>query len=924
MSTMRFETVRRLISRRPLAIIGFWLLLAIAVGLAAPSLTQLAAEGQANLLPKDAESVRIQALVARNWPEQASQSMTVVALQRPGKLTADDIGFAGQLTRAFQKSGGPREILRVLGPLSSPEVAGRLVSHDGTMQLLVVPMSSSFVGPSTHRAVAWLQAQANSLVRERPAGLEVLWTGDAVLGRDYMNDVQQSLNRAAVATVALLLVVLLIVYRSLLVALIPLATIGISLIVSRGVLAWLTLAGWEVSPLVELFLVVVLFGSGTDFCLFLAWRFGEHWDEADPARAIEATLKSSSAALLTSASTVIAGLSLMGTTRFKLFSSTGPSVAIGLALTLLAALTLTPALLVLLARWRPRSFAGLTGPSGEFWDRLAATALKRPLGTWLVTLAVMIPPALLGLRTNYLQDTLTEMPTQTASVQSLRQVAAKFGDGFLAPLTIVLESPNGQDVLKQSEGLAMIDDTSRFLSQNRTLTEVRSATQPLGSTALLDPARISARLGAVDDGFVRMVDGATQLHDGLLKGVAQIRLAEMLESAVKGTLTRFRSSPAAPGPVSPTAGSTASHRLVSGVDHTAATLDKVNDHVNDAAAKAGESVTSPDAADQTTDPRETMARELARAADGAGQIAEGARRAQQEVSEIIKDPVGRNVLDRLLITPRTLREHPDLLKSFAAYISPDGRLARLDLIQYERMNSEAAMNQVDQLRRQLGEYLAVSRGLKVSAGFTGTNADSADIRALTRSDQHWTWLIVPSGVFVILLLALRDPWACMNLVATMLLTYAFALGITHAVFVSWLGDAGLDWKVPYFLFVLLVAVGVDYNVFLMSRLHEEARTHGLQQGIRRAVAATGGLISSAAAITACSFASLLLSPLASLRQLGFALVVGVTVDAVLVRPVLVPCGHWLMKNRNDRNPSLLNPPPESTPPQPAHRSDRDR
>ena len=84
-------------------------------------------------------------------------------------------------------------------------------------------------------------------------------------------------------------------------ALVPLATIGVSLVVARGVLAWLTLAGWEVSPLVELFLVVVLFGSGTDFCLFLAWRFGEHFSAEDPAAAMEATLRSSTRALLTSA-----------------------------------------------------------------------------------------------------------------------------------------------------------------------------------------------------------------------------------------------------------------------------------------------------------------------------------------------------------------------------------------------------------------------------------------------------------------------------------------------------------------------------------------------------------------------------------------------------------------------------------------------
>jgi len=96
-----------------------------------------------------------------------------------------------------------------------------------------------------------------------------------------------------------------------------------------------------------------------------------------------------------------------------------------------------------------------------------------------------------------------------------------------------------------------------------------------------------------------------------------------------------------------------------------------------------------------------------------------------------------------------------------------------------------------------------------------------------------------------------------------------------------------------------VAVGVDYNVFLMTRLQEESHRRGLRDGIIRAIGQTGGLISSAALITACSFASFLFSPLASLRQLGFALVVGILVDAILVRPLLVPCGHWLLRSTRD-------------------------
>jgi RND superfamily putative drug exporter len=137
----------------------------------------------------------------------------------------------------------------------------------------------------------------------------------------------------------------------------------------------------------------------------------------------------------------------------------------------------------------------------------------------------------------------------------------------------------------------------------------------------------------------------------------------------------------------------------------------------------------------------------------------------------------------------------------------------------------------------------------------------------------------------------------------MILTYAFSLGATHALFVWVLGAQGIDWKVPYFLFVLLVAVGVDYNVFLMSRLNEESKALGLRAGIVRSIAQTGGLITSAAAITACSFAAFLFSPLSSIRQLGFSLALGILVDAILVRPVLVPCGHWLLnRSRSKKKP----------------------
>ena len=890
---MIIDGFRSAVTKYPGCIVGCWILVVAIVVLGAPDLTKIAAEGQAHLAPEDAESSVAGRLIRETWPDQSYESQIVASLYRPDGLTAEDHAFARRLAGRFATlEGRPSSILRVLGPASRREVAERLVSKDRTLELVVAEVDSSFVAPSTEAAVSWLQAQAARPELVPPVGLQVEWTGDAVIGRDYMANVQTSLDRAALATVVLLLGVLLLVYRSFLLSLVPLATIGMCLIISRGLLAWLTRIGWEISPLVELFLIVLLFGSGTDFCLFVSWRFGEHWDDKNPAAAMRVTLRRGAIALLTSAGTVFVGLMLMGTTKFKLFSSTGPSVALGLLVTLCASLSLGPALLILLARWRPGAFQGMTAPSSGFWDRFAHRALARPFLSWSVALTLMVPFAVLGTRTTFTQDTLLEMPEGTASAEGLRRVASKFGPGMVAPLTVVLESDEN---LRDSQGLALIDDIGRKLARQKWLVEVRSATQPLGSPAPLDPARLSARLGAVNDGFRQIEAGADQLRDGLEDGLAKLRAARWL-------LDRTGIEVPKPGDsAGPDSGEAKANReaIANGFRKAGSFLLGGNRAAAPSPTPSVRAKADPPVA-SVAEKQDATVEQLTKAADGASKIAEGIRRASKEISTILADPVGRRSLDRLLVDRDTVRDHPELLESFDAYITPDGKAARFDLNQDARMFSGEAMDQVVALREKLRDYLdEESEPSHVRALVAGANAESADIRAVTRTDQVQSWFVIPIGVFIVLLFALRDPMACLNLVATMLLTYLFALGATHFLFINCLGAEGLDWKVPYFLFVLLVAVGVDYNVFLMARLHEEAGTLGLRLGIVRAVAQTGGLISSAAAITAVSFASFLFSPLGSLRQLGFALVVGITVDALLVRPLLVPCGQWLLHRRSE-------------------------
>ena len=171
---MSLDSLRSVVSRRPWTVVACWMALALTVGLLAPNLTRLAAEGQAKMLPRDAECLRAAEMVGQAWPEQAYESMAVVALHRREGLTAGDLAYARRLAARFERADRPREVLRVLGPLSRPEIADRLVSSDRTTQLIALPLAKTFVAPASHEAVAWLQAEARQAGSRDPGGARPL------------------------------------------------------------------------------------------------------------------------------------------------------------------------------------------------------------------------------------------------------------------------------------------------------------------------------------------------------------------------------------------------------------------------------------------------------------------------------------------------------------------------------------------------------------------------------------------------------------------------------------------------------------------------------------------------------------------------------------------------------------------------------
>ena len=165
--------IRLPITTWPGWVIALWTAAAVAVGYSAPSLTRLAAEGQGKLLGKDAESQLAADGLSLAWPDQAYESLAVAAFYRADGLTANDIGCAKRLARRIEGGDHPAAVLRVLGPDSAPDIANRLFSGDGTVVLVATALSTSFVAPATHEAVAWLQSQVRADQLDVPDGLVV-------------------------------------------------------------------------------------------------------------------------------------------------------------------------------------------------------------------------------------------------------------------------------------------------------------------------------------------------------------------------------------------------------------------------------------------------------------------------------------------------------------------------------------------------------------------------------------------------------------------------------------------------------------------------------------------------------------------------------------------------------------------------------
>jgi RND superfamily putative drug exporter len=224
--------------------------------------------------------------------------------------------------------------------------------------------------------------------------------------------------------------------------------------------------------------------------------------------------------------------------------------------------------------------------------------------------------------------------------------------------------------------------------------------------------------------------------------------------------------------------------------------------------------------------------------------------------------------------------------------SEDGRIAAVSVVFVDDPYSETALERVDTLRSRLEGVDPQLRAL-VGAG----SAVQTDFNRAAERDLRVVVPIALAVIMIILAVLLQAIVAPIVLIATVLASFFGTLGLSVFFFTQVLGDRGVDASLPTFAFIFLVALGVDYTIFLMSRVREEARVHGTREGTLRGLAATGPVITSAGLILAGTFSVLMTLPVTFAFNIGFMVAVGILLDTFVVRTLMVPAAVELLGNR---------------------------
>ncbi|MEC1613462.1 MMPL family transporter [Bacillus mojavensis] len=866
------------------AIAAVILALTVVLSLFSPNLTELANQkGQAQL-PADAVSERANAILKQAGEDNNSLSI-VFTLDHALKKETED-----QLRTMIDKVKKIDGVEEVTSPLTAEkEVKDQLISKDKKTFLIPVTITGS-----DKKA----EKIANDIYKIVPKNLTAYITGASLINQDFAHSSEEGLKKTEVITVCLIIGLLLIVFRSVVTPFIPIVVVGFSYLISQSILGILVYnVDFPISTFTQTFLVAILFGIGTDYCILLLTRFREELANGhDKKEAALIAYRTGGKTLFISGFAVLVGFSALGFAKFAIFQS-AVGVAVGVGILMIILYTLLPLFMVTLGEklfWPSKKV--LSHSDNKLWAFLGRHSVVRPFLFIAITVMISLP-FILTYDDQISFDSTAEISSDYKSVKALEAIKDGFGEGKAFPINVVVK---GDKDLTTADTIPYLGNISKAIEKVEHVDSVLTITQPTGEK--IKDLYIDKQLGSVSDGLDKMVKGIADVQSGLTdieNGLNQMagQTGSDSNSSSGGSL-----GDAADGLGKINQQLQLVSKQISQTGNTAQTVQQLTaisgqlGQIQTGLEQANRQLSGQQAqAGTLTESLKKLAGGVKSANDGLVKISDGMTASSDMLEDMSKSSTVR---DTGIFIPDQVMKDKDFKKSIDQYSFEDGKGVKLSVVLDSNPYSEQAITTINQIKKAVANEVDGTPLEDAQIVYGGVTSVNADLKELSTTDFSRTMVIMIIGLFIVLTILFRSMIMPIYMIASLLLTYYTSISITELIFVNGLGNAGVSWAVPFFSFVILIALGVDYSIFLLDRFKEEVHL-GIHQGVIRSMSKMGSVIITAAIILAGTFAAMMPSGVNTLMQVASVIIIGLLLYGLVILPLLMPAiivtfgeGNW--------------------------------
>jgi RND superfamily putative drug exporter len=913
-------SIARMIHTFAVPIILFWVAIAVILSLFIPSLEVVGQERSVSLSPTDAPSMIAMKRIGHAFNEGETDSSAMIVLEGDQPLGDDAHRFYDVLIRKLRED--KTHVLSVQDFWGDPLMAAGAQSNDGKATTVQVNLAGNQGEPLANESVQAVRKIVTST--PPPPGVKAYVTGVAALAADLHHSGDRSMLKITGTTVAVILILLLFVYRSILTVILLLVTVGFELTAARGMVAVLGHYGHVgLSTFAVSLLTSLAIAAGTDYGIFIIGRYQEARQAGEDRETAFYTMYRGTAHVILGSGLTIAGATFcLSFARMPYFKTLGIPCAVGMLVAVLVALTLGPAVLTVGSRFGlfdPRRLLKVRG-----WRRVGTMVVRWPLPILAVTSAVALIGLLTlpGYKASY--NDREYLPPFIPANEGFMAADRHFSQARMKPEILMIESNHD---MRNPTDFLVLDRLAKGIFRVPGISRVQAITRPDGTT--MDHTSIPFQLSMQNAGQLQTMKYQRDQMNNMLQQADEMTKTIVTMQRMYDLMKQLAAT---------------THRMVGDTEEVQQITNELRDRISDfedfwrpirsyfywerhcfdipicwSLRSIFDSIDGVDQIDEKLNTLVGDIKDLDRVmpemiAQFPPMIATmvNMRTMMLDMHSTMSgifdqmDAMSDNATamghafdasknDDSFYLPPEVFKNADFKRAMKSFLSPDGHAARFIILHRGDPASAEGIASINAIRTAAEESLKGTPLEDAKIYLAGTGAVFKDIAEGAKWDLVIAGISSLCLIFIIMLILTRALVAAGVIVGTVAVSLGASFGLSVLFWQHILGIQ-LHWMVLAMSVIVLLAVGSDYNLLLVSRFKQEIHA-GLNTGIIRSMGGTGKVVTNAGLVFAFTMASMIVSDVRVIGQVGTTIGLGLMFDTLIVRAFMMPSiaallGRW--------------------------------